>query len=257
MHYRLQISMLKNKIIVVTGAESGIGKATAAACADAGARIVAAGLDEARLQASVDELCARHGSGSAVAIKTDVRNDYQVKELFAQAVQQFGAIDATFANAGILGNRCSAVETSRWDWDDVMAVNLHGTFLTVIESARIMVRQGRPASIIATGSSSVLRTVPGFLAYAVSKGAVHTMMQALALELAPYRIRVNTLVPGTTVTDATRAVDGYLEVAAKALPMQECVEPEELGRLVAFAFSDALPHMTGTLLKVDAGRSIG
>lgn len=248
---------LKGKIIVITGAESGIGKAAAMSCAEAGARIVAAGINATALEACVALLCRRHGRDAAIAVVTDIREESQVMALFASALTAFGGIDGVFANAGIIGTQRPAIDAERQIWDEVMSVNLTGTYFTVIEAARVLVAQGRGGSIIATGSSSALRTVPGLLAYAASKGAVHTMMQALAVELGPYRIRVNTLVPGTTSTDATRALPGdYLSKVAKALPMQELTEPEELGRYVAFAFSDALPHMTGSLLKVDSGRTI-
>lgn len=248
---------LTGKTIVITGAESGIGKAAAMSCAEAGARIVAGGINAAALDACVAELCHAHGKDAAIGVVTDIRNEGQVKALFARAQQAYGGIDAAFANAGIIGPKAPAVESDRKVWDEVMAVNLTGTYLTVIEAARILVAQGRGGSIIATGSSSAMRTVPGLMAYAASKGAVHTMMQALAVELGPHRIRVNTLVPGTTATDATRAIPGdYLAQVARSLPMLEVVQPEELGRYVAFAFSDALPHLTGSLLKVDAGRTI-
>jgi NAD(P)-dependent dehydrogenase (short-subunit alcohol dehydrogenase family) len=139
----------------------------------------------------------------------------------------------------------------------MIETNLTGTFLTVQAAARVLIAQGRGGSIVATGSSSVLRPAPRLSAYAASKGGVHAMMQAIAVELAPYRIRVNTLVPGTTATDATRALPGYLEKVAAALPLGEVVTTEELGEYVAFVLSDACPHLTGALLKLDSGRTIG
>ena len=248
---------LTGKTIVITGAESGIGKAAAIACVQPGARVVLGGINEQQLGACVAQLRRTYGTQAALGVPTDIRDETQVDRLFQEAIQACGGIDGAFANAGIIGTKGPAVDTGRAVWDDVLAVNLTGTYLTVIAAARILVAQGRGGSIIATGSSSALRTVHGLMAYAASKGAIHTMMQALAVELGPHRIRVNTLVPGTTATDATRAIPGnYLAEAAKSLPMLEVVQPEELGRYVAFAFSDALPHLTGSLLKVDAGRTI-
>jgi NAD(P)-dependent dehydrogenase (short-subunit alcohol dehydrogenase family) len=248
---------LTGKTIVITGAESGIGKAAAIACVQAGARVILGGINGPLLDACVAELRGTGGPQAALGVRTDIRDESQVNALFERALQACGSIDGAFANAGVIGSKVQAVEATREVWDEVMAVNLTGTYLTVLAAARILVAQGRGGSIIATGSSSALRTVPGLMAYAASKGAVHTMMQALAVELGPHRIRVNTLVPGTTATDATRAIPGdYLAEAARALPMREVVQPEELGRYVAFAFSDALPHLTGSLLKVDAGRTI-
>lgn len=100
----------------------------------------------------------------------------------------------------------------------MLAVNLAGTFLTLAAAARRLVAQGGGGSLIATGSSSVLKPVTGLAPYAAAKGGVHALMHALALELAPWRIRVNTLVPGTTATEATRAMPGYLDDVARALP---------------------------------------
>ncbi|MNL64054.1 3-alpha-(or 20-beta)-hydroxysteroid dehydrogenase [compost metagenome] len=98
--------------------------------------------------------------------------------------------------------------------------------------------------------------MPGLMAYVAAKAGIHGMMRLLALELAPHRIRVNTLVPGTTATALAQSNPGHIERAAASLPMGEVAEPSELGRYVAFAISDALPHMTGAQLTVDSGRSI-
>lgn len=246
--------LLDGKVIVVTGAESGIGKAIAEACAEQGASLVMAGLDEGRLAQAASALEAL--GRRAVAVPTDIRNAEAVGRLFSVALERFGRIDGVVANAGIIGVRKPAPELTLEDWRQVLEVNLTGTFLTVIEAARILVRQGQGGSIIATGSSTALRPVPGLLPYAASKGGVHTLMQGLALELAAHRIRVNTLVPGTTATDATRAMPGYLEQVAQSLPMGEVVDAAELGRYAAFALSDQLPHLTGTHLKIDAGRTL-
>ncbi|MGO4740748.1 SDR family NAD(P)-dependent oxidoreductase [Bosea sp. 2KB_26] len=246
--------LLSGKVIVVTGAESGIGRATADACAEQGANLVLAGLDKGKL---AEVATALSGAGrEALAVPTDIREAAAVGRLFATAVGHFGRIDGAVANAGIIGARKPAAELSLDDWRQVMDVNLTGTFLTVLEAARILIGQGGGGSIVATGSSTALRPVSGLLPYVASKGGVHALMQSLALELAPYRIRVNTLVPGTTATDATRAMPGYLDQVAKSLPMGEVVDAQELGRYVAFALSDQLPHLTGTHLKIDAGRTI-
>lgn len=246
--------LLVGKVVVVTGAESGIGKATAEACAAQGASLVMAGLDTDRLMEAAAAIEAT--AGAALAMPTDIRNAEAVARLFNTALDRFGRIDGVVANAGIIGSRKSAVELTLEDWRRVLDVNLTGTFLTVMEAARVLVRQGQGGSIIATGSSTALRPVPGLLPYVASKGGVHALMHALALELAPHRIRVNTLVPGTTATDATRAMPGYLDQVAQSLPMGEVVDAAELGRYVAFALSDQLPHLTGAHLKIDAGRTL-
>ena len=245
---------LTGRTVLVTGAESGIGQAIAFACADAGANLVVAGIAGDALEATAVTIRAR--GARCFAVRTDICDADQVATLFREARTHFGTIEAVVANAGILGKAGPIVETTVEDWANVLAVNLTGTFLTVREAANVLIEQGRGGSILATGSSSALKPVPGLLPYVASKGGVHALMHALALELAPHRIRVNVLVPGTTATDATRAMPGYLEKVAGTLPLRSVVEAEELGRYVAFALSGALPHLTGAHLKVDAGRTL-
>ncbi|WP_170181759.1 SDR family NAD(P)-dependent oxidoreductase [Phreatobacter stygius] len=245
---------LSGKVVVVTGAESGIGKAVALAASAAGADVVIAGIATEKLEDTAGEI-TRTG-GRVVAVATDIRDAVAIARLFDAAEARFGRIDAAVANAGILGARKPIGEVTLADWQEVLAVNLTGTFNTVMEAARRLIAQGGGGSIIATGSSSALKPVTGLLPYVASKGGVHALMHALALELAPWRIRVNTLVPGTTATEATRAMPGYLDQVAQALPLGQVVEPEELARYVVFALSDAVPHLTGALLKLDSGRTL-
>ena len=245
---------LFEKTVVVTGAESGIGKAVALACGAEGATVVLAGIAADRLDQAATEVA---GLGvRTLAVPTDVRDPNAVRTLFETARQHFGRVDAAVANAGIIGARKPVEELLLADWLEVIQVNLTGAFLTVAEAAKLLIEQGAGGSIIATGSSTALRPIPGLLPYVASKGGVHAMMHALAIELAPHRIRVNTLVPGTTATDATRAMPGYLDQVARSLPLGALVEVEELARFVVFALSDDAPHMTGTMLKLDSGRTL-
>jgi NAD(P)-dependent dehydrogenase (short-subunit alcohol dehydrogenase family) len=246
--------MLQGKNIVVTGAESGIGRAIALACVDAGAQVCAAGLMPEGLKETIAKATPQKG-GSIIDYRMDIRDAAQVEAMFNFVTKRLGVLDAVVANAGVIALRPFA-EISLDEWERVISVNLTGTFLTLSHAARILIRQGRGGSLLATGSSTAVRAIPNSAAYVASKGGVHALMQALALELGQYKIRVNTLVPGQTATPPLRAIEGYLENAAKVLPLQEVAEPEELARFVVFALSDAAPHMTGTLLKVDSGRTI-
>lgn len=246
---------LQNKVVVVTGGESGIGRAIAISCAQAHAQIAVAGIVDAELERTA-ELITSQGA-KAIAIRCDIREPAQVAALFEAVLQHFGRLDAVVANAGVIGAQADLIDISPAEFRAMIETNLVGTFLTVQAAARVLIAQGTGGSIIATGSSSVLRPAPRLVTYAASKGGVHALMQAIAVELAPHRIRVNTLVPGTTATEATRALPGYLERVSASLPMREVVEAEELGRYVAFVLSDACPHLTGSLLKLDSGRTIG
>ncbi|MEK9662681.1 MAG: SDR family NAD(P)-dependent oxidoreductase [Alphaproteobacteria bacterium] len=247
---------LTGKIIVATGAASGIGKATALACAQAGADLLLTDIVADKLEATVAGIEAMGAAGRVLGIAADLREEAEVTALFDRAAADFGRIDGVFANAGITGNRLPATELDFASWNEVMAINLHGTFHTVMAGARRLVAQGGGGSIVISGSSQGVRPLPGFIAYAASKGALHNLAQSLAFELAAHRIRVNVLVPGTTNTELVRAMPGHGERVAKTFPLGELAEPEELAQFVVFAMSDLAPHMTGTLLKIDSGRLI-
>ena len=243
---------LDGKVVVVTGAESGIGRAIAKACAIQGASVVLSGLNTEGLSQSA----AGMADGRTTICPVDIRLRASVDELFRHAMDHFGRIDAVVANAGVAPPKKPALEVTDEEWNSSISVNLTGTYNTVTAAGRILVAQGKGGSIIATGSSTAVRAMPGLLAYSAAKAGLHGLMRQLALELAPYKIRVNTLVPGTAATELARAMPGHLEHAATVLPMGEVVEPDELGRYVAFAISDAVPHMTGAMLSVDSGRTI-
>ena len=247
---------LTGKTIVITGGASGIGKAAALECARAGASVALVDIDAGRLAATVREVEATRPGAAALGIEADIRDGAHVTRLYDETVARFGRVDGVFANAGITGARKPVTELDFDSWDAVMAVNLHGTFRTVIEGARRLVAQGGGGSIVISGSSQGVRPLPGFIAYAASKGALHNLAQSLAFELAEHRIRVNVLVPGTTNTELVRAMPGHGERVAKTFPLGELAEPEELAHFVVFAMSDLAPHMTGTLLKIDSGRLI-
>lgn len=245
---------IDGKVIVVTGAESGIGRSIATECALQGASVVAVGIQPEGLAETADAIA--RADGKATWVKADIRSPEEIDAAYERAFDTFGTIDGVVANAGVAGERIAATEVELEDWERIIAVNLTGTFNTVSAAARRLIARGKGGSILATGSSTAVRSMSGLVAYSAAKAGVHAMMQTLALELAPHRIRVNTIVPGTTATPLTRSMPGHLEAIAKTLPMGEVVEPEEIARYVAFALSDALPHLTGSLLKVDSGRTI-
>jgi len=250
------MSDLTGKVIVVTGGESGIGRAISVRAASDGANVVVGGLDAAGLDETVQMMSNHPGDG--LAIPTDVTEPHQVQAMIDAAVEKFGRLDAAVANAGAFVKQTSFADMDLADWNRVVAVNLTGVVLTLQTTLRVLLAQGEGGSLIATGSSTAIRPIPGMIPYTASKGGVHQMMRALAIELAEQKIRCNTIVPGVTKTQALM-VGGpeYASRGLKYVPMNELVEPEELAALVSFALSDEAPHMTGTLLKVDAGRTSG
>jgi NAD(P)-dependent dehydrogenase (short-subunit alcohol dehydrogenase family) len=246
---------LAGKTIVVTGAESGIGREIALECARQGANVTIAGIQEYLIEEVVIEI-GQLGQGSALGVRTDVSVEADVKAMFRQTLDQFEKLDGVVANAGISGPAQATIEISLAEWERMIAVNLTGVFLTCREAAEILIRQGRGGSIIGTGSSAAVRMLSGRIPYIAAKSGVHGMMNALALELAPHKIRVNTLIPGTTATPLVKSIPGHIEATLKTVPMGEIVEPEEIARYVAFVLSDAVPHLTGSQLKVDSGRTV-
>jgi NAD(P)-dependent dehydrogenase (short-subunit alcohol dehydrogenase family) len=244
---------LAGKVIIVTGAESGIGRAITLRCAAEGAKITATGLVEDGLK----ETAKMAGSKAAVLpLVTDVRDNNQVEAAVKRTVSEFGRLDAAVANAGgSWAPRAPLIDSDIEGWKRTIDTNLTGVFLTLRAAARVLVAQGQGGSLLATGSSTAIRPMPLMYAYMASKGGVHQLMRALAVDLAPYRIRVNTIVPGGTATPPVLAQTDYAERNFPTIPMKELVQPEELAAFVAFALSNEALHMTGTLLKVDAGRT--
>lgn len=244
---------LAGKVVVVTGAESGIGRAIAVECAAQGAAVCIAGIDVACL-AETEVLIATVGAAT-LAVPTDITDPDAIDRLYDAIEARYGRLDGVVANAGIILHSGPLHETSLEDWDRTIDTNLRGTFLTLRAGARYLVAQGQGGSILATGSSTAVRPAAGGAAYIASKGAVHALVRAMVSELGPYGIRVNLIVPGQTATPPLQRIAGFLEAAAAKLPLGRVAEPEEIARLVAFALSDAAPSMTGAFLMVDSGRT--
>lgn len=244
---------LSGKSIIVTGAESGLGRAIALRIAADGASVVAAGLQEDGLK----ETAAIAGSDAAVIpMVTDIRDPQMVDATVARAVHEFGRLDAAVANAGGgFQPMASLMDTDLEGWKLTIDTNLTGTFITLRAAARQMMAQGGGGHLLATGSSTAIRPMPLMYSYMASKAGVHHLVRALAVDLAEHGIRVNTIVPGGSATAPVLAQEDYAERNFPTVPMKALVGPDEIAAIVAFALGDETPHMTGTLLKVDAGRT--
>ena len=253
--------VLVGQTAIVTGANSGIGQGVAIALGQAGANVVVnyvSGDDDAQ---EVVKAIEQHGV-RALAIKADVSNEEQVVAMFQQAVQALGTIDILVANAGL--QRDSAFhDMTLAKWKTVIDVNLTGQFLCAREAVKEFMRRGmRPEVSAALGKiihmSSVHQEIAwaGHANYAASKGGVMMLMQSLAQEVSPLRIRVNSIAPGAIRTPintaAWRTKEAY-DALMKLVPYKRIGEPEDIARAAVWLASDDSDYVVGTTLFVDGG----
>jgi len=256
--------LLKGQKALVTGANSGIGRAVAIALGEAGADVVVnyvRGEDAA--QKVIDTITA---SGSkARAIHADVSQEEQVQQMFREAIQEFGTLDILINNAGLQQDAAFDQMTLQ-QWNTVIGVNLTGQFLCAREAVREFKRRGiRPEVSVAAGKiiciSSVHETIPwaGHANYATSKGGVMLLMKSMAQELAPQRIRVNSICPGAIRTPINKPAwdtpEAY-QALLKLIPYQRIGEPEDIARVAVFLASDQADYITGTSVFVDGGMTL-
>jgi len=246
---------LSGKVVIVTGAETGIGRAIALRAASDGAAVTAAGINADALAETLDLARQAGADGRFRTMAVDIREDDQVQAMVDGTVAAFGRLDAAVANAGVMIERRPFIESTHEEWHHVLSVNLHGTFRTLQAATRVLKQQGEGGDLFVTTSSNAVRPGPQASSYVASKGAIHQMVRALAVELAPEMIRVNAIVPGLTLTPGTINRPGHIDRGLKGVPMGEITMPEEVAAVVAFALSGEAPHMTGTDLKVDGGRT--
>ncbi len=260
--------VLRGQTAIVTGASSGIGRAIAIAMGAAGANVVVnhVGSDEPAL-AAVDEVtnCGCPSRGQAIAVRADVSDESQVQAMFATARERFGAVDIVVNNAGL--QQDAAIEDMTLaQWRKVLDVNLTGQFLCAREAIREWKRRGpRPEVSCAAGKllciSSVHEVIPwaGHVNYAASKGGVMLMMKSIAQEVAPWRIRVNSICPGAIRTPINRdawATDEAYADLMRLIPYKRIGEPDDVARLAVWLASDEADYVTGASLFVDGGMTL-
>ncbi len=252
---------LKGQKALVTGASSGIGKAIAERLAAAGATVAVnyAG-DESAADAVINTI--KNNGGKALAIKADVSQEDQVKQMFTKVIKEFGTIDILVNNAGIQRD-APLLEMTLDQWNAVINVNLTGYFLCAREAAREFVRRGIKKEISkAAGKiiciSSVHQIIPwaGHCNYASSKGGIEMLMKTLAQELSPHHIRVNAIAPGAIKTNINR--DAWTTPKAQAellalIPYQRIGEPEDVAATANWLASDESDYVQGTTIIVDGG----
>jgi len=248
---------LEGKVAIITGASSGIGRATALLFAKEGAALVLA----ARRQKELDDLVAeiRGADGKAVALAGDVRSEDYAKALVALAVERFGRLDVAFNNAGTLGEMGLSTSVSEPGWSDTLAINLTGAFLGAKHQIAQMVKNGGGSVIFTSTFVGYTFAFPGTAAYAASKAGLVGLTQALAAEFGPSGVRVNSILPGAVDTDMYRAMNNTQESKAwmnGLHALKRVGTPEELAKSVLYLASDDSSFVTGTAALVDGGASI-
>ena len=260
--------MLVGQTAIVTGASSGIGRGIANALCGAGANVVVNYVGgEAQAQQVVEEIthCGCPSRGKAIAVRGDVAEEAQVQAMFARTIAEFGTIDILVNNAGL--QQDAPIETMTLaQWRKVIDVNLTGQFLCAREAVREFKRRGvRPGVSCAAGKiicvSSVHEVIPwaGHVNYAASKGGVMLMMKSIAQEVAPWRIRVNSICPGAIRTPINRSAwetaEAYNDLM-RLIPYKRIGETEDIARLAVWLASDEADYITGASLFVDGGMTL-
>jgi glucose 1-dehydrogenase len=255
---------LHGQVALVTGASSGIGAGVAKELARAGAQVAVNHPGTPELADTVVGEITAEG-GKAIALQADVSSEEQVKKMYADVFREYGTIDILVANAG-LQRDSSLVDMTLAQWQFVLNVNLTGQFLCAREAAREFIRRGvDPGRSKAAGKiicmSSVHEVIPwaGHCNYAASKGGVMLMMKSMAQELAPHRIRVNSIGPGAIKTPINRAAWETPQAEAellKLIPYERVGEPDDIARAAVWLASDESDYVTGTTLFVDGGMTL-
>ena len=243
------------RAVLVTGGGSGIGRAAALAYGREGAMVAVAGRRVAELDETVRQIGA--AGGRALAIRCDVAVAEEVEAMVARVTAEFGRLDAAFNNAGIEGKFAPIRELSEADFDHVVGINLKGVWLSIKDQAAAM--KARGGAIVNTSSWLADRSVGGSSAYAASKGALLAMARALAVELGPQGIRINTVLPGIIVTpmfDRLGGNDDLSATFAAATPLRRVGESADVGDVAVWLASDEARFVTGQTVLVDGGYTI-
>ncbi len=244
---------MQGKTALVTGASSGIGKAVARAYVEAGANVAIAARHSDTLDRVAGEL-AGAGPGRVVGVQCDVRQPDDVTAMLDRVAAELGGVDIAVCNAGIVAVQ-PILDMAPDDFERIQSTNVNGVFLTAQAAARAMVRQGRGGSIITTASMSghIINTPQPVGHYCTSKAAVIHLTKAMAVELAPHRIRVNSVSPGYIRTELVEPLTEYHAHWEPKIPMGRMGRPDELVGLYLYLASEASSYMTGSDVVIDGG----
>ena len=246
---------MSNNVVLITGALTGIGRATALAFAREGAHVVISGRHDDAGQALAGELNAL--SGSAEYIRADVRHDDDVRSLVDRTVARFGRLDVAVNNAGTEGKPGPVTEQTAESYAATFDTNVLGTVLSLKHEMRVMQAQGH-GSIINLSSTMGHKGAPGASIYTASKHAVEGLTKAAALEGAAFGVRVNAVAPGPVETEMLNRFTGNADRKAglvAGVPLKRAGAPEEIAKAIVFLASDNASFVTGQIVSVDGGKS--
>jgi NAD(P)-dependent dehydrogenase (short-subunit alcohol dehydrogenase family) len=242
------------KVAFVTGAASGIGRASAVAFAAEGARVAILDRTEDALNETADAI--RNAGGEVLTIACDVSKPEEVEAAVARTVETFGRLDIAFNNAGVENKAASVAEIELDEWDRILDVNLRGTFVCMKHELAQMVRQGSGV-VVNTSSGAGIRGVAGGAAYAASKHAIIGLTKSAALDYAKSNIRVNAVLPGNIETPMMdRFTGGDIQKAIDLEPVGRLGKPEEIADAVLWISADLGAFVTGASISVDGGWSL-
>jgi len=246
---------LKDKVAIITGARRGMGKSHALKLAKVGAKVVVSDISQEECQLVVDEI--KKEKGEAIAVKCDATKKEEVDNMIKAAVDKWGKVDILVNNAGICQFK-PFLELTEEEWDRTLNINLKGYFLCAQAAAKEMAKQKSGVIIniasVAMGQQGI--GFPNIVHYCASKGGIVGMTEALAVELAPYNIRVNAISPGmieTPMIDPVKQDPKIMEAMLARVPMRRVGKPEEVSNLVLFLASDVSSYMTGSTVVIDGG----
>ena len=246
---------LKDKVALITGASSGIGKAIATRFAAEGAHVVVnyrpgSAADTSAAQAEVSTF-----GPTSIAVVADVSKRDDVERMMQEVIEKFGRLDIAINNAGIEIKK-PFLDATDDEWNRVMGVNLFGAYVVSQAAARQMVKQGQGGKLIFISSVHEDIPFPGYSSYCASKGAIRMLMRNLAMELAPHKINVNNIAPGAIATPINQAVlddPAAMKNALSEIPWGRFGRPEEVASVAVFLSSDEAEYVTGSTYYIDGG----
>jgi glucose 1-dehydrogenase len=246
---------LKDRVALITGASSGIGKAIAGRFAAEGAHVVVNYRPGSAMDSEAAQAEAESFGPFSIAVAADVSKREDVERMIAEIVKQFGRIDIAINNAGIEIKK-PFLDVTDDEWNKVIAVNLYGSYLVSQVAARQMVKQGQGGKLVFISSVHEDIPFPEYTAYCASKGGVRMLMRNLAMELAQYKINVNNIAPGAIATPINQVVlddPAAMKNAVSEIPWGRFGRPEEVASVAVFLASDEAEYVTGSTYYIDGG----